>query len=51
MTIEAIKLINQEIEWCKKHRSPKSRIWEKGFIKGLEQAKRLIRLINKKYEN
>ena len=40
-----IKLLSQEIKWCKKNPSGKSKTWEKGFIKGLEQASSLIKKI------
>ena len=39
-----IKLIDAEIKWCEEHEPTKrSGIDKRSFIKGLQQAKRLIR--------
>jgi hypothetical protein len=39
---EIIKLLKKEIKWCEKNKGIKSKEYEKGFIKGLEQAIKLI---------
>lgn len=45
---EMYEILNKEIDWCKK---PENRTmpeeWSDGFIEGLKQAKRLIKLARK----
>ena len=40
-----MKLIDEEIKWCKKNYQEKHSNEQKGFIKGLKQAKFLIKKI------
>ncbi len=40
---QILEIIDQEIAWCMHNPSGKSLDFEKGFVDGLRQAKRLIR--------
>lgn len=52
-TKQIIALLDQELAWCNEHNgeSAESADFEKGFVKGLEQAKYLILNAEKKIKN
>ena len=42
-----IEILDQEIAWCTLNPHGKSLDFEKGFVDGLRQAKRLVRELNR----
>jgi len=43
---DILKLLDGEIEWCKKNPQKIKAIWRDGFIQGIKQSKRLIKKYN-----